>query len=279
MVIFASTRHRRQHRSPACRATRSASRRPPATRSGWGCMALAAGALAFALAPFVGRGAAVGHRRCGHVRRLHPQRLSGGDPRARAVRQPDLVRLDDEPPPARRPVRLGVAGARRRRRDRPARRSASRRSSAATSARRAPSRPRACRGPSSGLARPGRPAVGERPADVARVGHRARASSGWSSPAPGSSFIDQLRQSPEFMRPARARSSRASTSASVGGFLQLLFVEFGLILAGLAAATLVASWASDETSGRLEILLATPLAARPLGRSPGAIGVFVGDRA
>ena len=47
---------------------------------------------------------------------------------------------------------------------------------------------------------------------------------------------------------------------SVGGFLQLLFVEFGLILAGLAAATLVGAWASDETSGRLEMLLATPLA-------------------
>jgi ABC-2 type transport system permease protein len=46
--------------------------------------------------------------------------------------------------------------------------------------------------------------------------------------------------------------------ATVGGFLELLFVEFGLILAGLAAATLVAGWASDETSGRLEFLLATP---------------------
>src|SRR4029079_14719997 len=47
---------------------------------------------------------------------------------------------------------------------------------------------------------------------------------------------------------------------SVGGFLQLLFFQFGLILAGLAAATLVGSWSGDETSGRLEMLLATPLA-------------------
>ena len=47
---------------------------------------------------------------------------------------------------------------------------------------------------------------------------------------------------------------------SVGGFLQLLFLQFGLVLAGLAAATLVGAWASDETSGRLEMLLATPLA-------------------
>jgi ABC-2 type transport system permease protein len=47
--------------------------------------------------------------------------------------------------------------------------------------------------------------------------------------------------------------------ATVGGFLQLLFIEFGLVLAGLAGATLVGGWASDETSGRLEFLLATPL--------------------
>ena len=47
--------------------------------------------------------------------------------------------------------------------------------------------------------------------------------------------------------------------ASAGGFLQLLFVELGVILAGLAAATFVGGWASDETSGRLEMVLATPL--------------------
>jgi ABC-2 type transport system permease protein len=50
--------------------------------------------------------------------------------------------------------------------------------------------------------------------------------------------------------------------ASIGGFMQLLFIEFGLVLAGLAAATLVAGWASDETSSRLEFLLATPLSRR-----------------
>jgi ABC-2 type transport system permease protein len=62
---------------------------------------------------------------------------------------------------------------------------------------------------------------------------------------------------------------------SVGGFLQLLFVEFGMILAGLAAATLVAIWASDETSGRLEFLLATPLSRVRWVRS-GGVGVMVG---
>ena len=46
---------------------------------------------------------------------------------------------------------------------------------------------------------------------------------------------------------------------SPGGFLQLAFVAIGFILVGFAAATLVSGWSSDETSGRLELLLAAPL--------------------
>lgn len=45
---------------------------------------------------------------------------------------------------------------------------------------------------------------------------------------------------------------------SAGGFLQL-FVELFYIAAGFAAATFVSKWASDETGGRLEEVLATPL--------------------
>jgi ABC-2 type transport system permease protein len=48
--------------------------------------------------------------------------------------------------------------------------------------------------------------------------------------------------------------------------LQLLF-----IVAGLAAATLVSGWASDETTGRLEMVLAAPLA-----RARWAIGAGLG---
>ena len=73
------------------------------------------------------------------------------------------------------------------------------------------------------------------------------------------------------------RSSRASTSRPSAASSSSLFVEFGLILAGLAAATLVADWASDETSGRLEMLLATPLAPAALGRSRGGVGVLARD--
>jgi ABC-2 type transport system permease protein len=45
---------------------------------------------------------------------------------------------------------------------------------------------------------------------------------------------------------------------TAGGFLQL-FIELFYIVAGFAAATFVSKWASDETGGRLEEVLATPL--------------------
>jgi polyether ionophore transport system permease protein len=74
----------------------------------------------------------------------------------------------------------------------------------------------------------------------------------------GSSFIEALNEAPDFLRLLESVFPGADI-ASPGGFLQLVFVEFGLVLAGLAAATLVGRWASDETSGRLEMVLATPL--------------------
>ena len=61
---------------------------------------------------------------------------------------------------------------------------------------------------------------------------------------------------------------------SAGGFLQLAFVQFGVIFVGFAAAILVAGWASDETSGRLEMLLATPL-ARSVWAAKSGIGVYL----
>ena len=45
---------------------------------------------------------------------------------------------------------------------------------------------------------------------------------------------------------------------TAGGFLQL-FIELFYIVAGFAAATFVSKWASDETGGRLEEMLATPM--------------------
>ena len=90
----------------------------------------------------------------------------------------------------------------------------------------------------------------------------------------GNSFAEQINRAPDFVRLLQAVFPGVELG-TVGAFLQLVFVEFGLILAGLAAATLVSSWASDETSGRLDFLLATPLARRHWVVS-GGIGALVG---
>jgi ABC-2 type transport system permease protein len=61
---------------------------------------------------------------------------------------------------------------------------------------------------------------------------------------------------------------------SAGGFLQLVFVQLGFIVVGFAASALVGGWASDETSGRLDMLLATPL-GRLRWAVSGAAGVYL----
>jgi ABC-2 type transport system permease protein len=87
------------------------------------------------------------------------------------------------------------------------------------------------------------------------------------------SFMEQLQESPQFIELLSTAFPNVDY-ASAGGFLQLLFVEFGVILAGLAAAGFVGGWASDETSGRLEMVLATPL-ARARWAIAGGIGMLV----
>ena len=47
--------------------------------------------------------------------------------------------------------------------------------------------------------------------------------------------------------------------ATTAGFLQFAFADLGFVLIGLAAATLVAGRSSDELAGRLELQLTTPL--------------------
>ncbi|HEX3264258.1 MAG TPA: ABC transporter permease subunit [Candidatus Limnocylindrales bacterium] len=87
------------------------------------------------------------------------------------------------------------------------------------------------------------------------------------------SFMEQLGNSPDFMQLLKTIFPNVDY-ASAGGFLQLLFVEFGILLGGLAAATFVAGWASDETSGRLEMVLATPLSRLRWALS-GGIGMLI----
>ncbi len=81
-------------------------------------------------------------------------------------------------------------------------------------------------------------------------------------------FVDQLANSPQFRELIGTVFPTVDIGAA-GGFLQLVFVEFGVILAGLAAATLVGTWASNETSGRLEMVLATPLTRARWAASAG----------
>ena len=65
------------------------------------------------------------------------------------------------------------------------------------------------------------------------------------------------------------------TTAS--GYLQLAFVDLGFVLIGLVAATLVGYRSSDETAGRLELQLATPLSRARWALASGA-AVGRGDR-
>ncbi|MET1232862.1 MAG: ABC transporter permease subunit [Candidatus Limnocylindrales bacterium] len=62
-----------------------------------------------------------------------------------------------------------------------------------------------------------------------------------------------------------------SDYATTGGVLQLVFMQLAILVFGLAAATFVGGWASDESSGRLESVLSAPV-----GRGRWAFGSGVG---
>ena len=71
-------------------------------------------------------------------------------------------------------------------------------------------------------------------------------------------FSDELTKSPGLIEAVRNMVPGVDMTTTAG-FLQLAFVDFGLVLVALAAATFVAGRSSDETGGRLELLLSTPL--------------------
>ena len=88
------------------------------------------------------------------------------------------------------------------------------------------------------------------------------------------SLTDALtKMSPDVLKVVHSLLPDAALS-SAGGFLQLVFVQLGFIVVGFAAAALVSGWASDERSGRLEMLLTTPL-ARGRWAVSGTIGVYL----
>jgi ABC-2 type transport system permease protein len=221
-----------------------------------GLIALAAGGLAFAVAPFVGRGAAAGISgfvmMAGYILFGYQQPVPELAPFANLTwwgwtqnhiplaGQFDWVSLAALAAVVIALFSIGVAAF-------------SRRDIGATSTLVSASTPRPLLGLSGPLART---TAYNFPSAVAwglGVGLFGLVFGGASGP-----FIEQLDESPQFIELLETVFPGVDY-ASAGGFLQLLFVELGVILTGLAAATFVGGWASDETSGRLEMLLATPL--------------------
>ena len=241
---------------PPFRATRSRWRRVRLRHLAGLPDVVAAGALAFALAPFVGRGSAAGLAGAvmlgGFLLNGYQQAIPQLAPFANLTwcgwttnhiplaDQFDWASLGSssrswwsDPRDRRRGVRPPRPG----RHD-------------------APSRGRACRGP-AGLGGPAARATSERFSTGLSWG-LGLGVFGLLIAGSGAAFIEQIGESPEFER-AAGTSSRASTSARSAASCSCVFIEFGLVLAGLAAAGLVGGWASDERSGVLEMLLPTPV--------------------
>jgi ABC-2 type transport system permease protein len=84
-------------------------------------------------------------------------------------------------------------------------------------------------------------------------------------------LADDVAKSPELLK-TFSQIFPGIGVTTAGGFLQLM-IQLEYIVVGFAAATLVSGWASDETSGRLEMLLSTPL-ARPRWAILSGLGVF-----
>ena len=240
-----------------CSATpRSATRSRSLSSVGFalwvGFIALFFGGLAFALAPLLGRSGAAGVAGLAMIVLWVANGLDVLGP----ARGPEPVPLDGRPHRARRRVRLGGAGARRGRggglpRDR--RRAVH---CAATSASPPVCRSRGCRRSSSACA--ARSAA--RSAISCRGPWRGGSASGLMGALLASlvgPMADQIASSPDLLKVFSTIFPDFDLS-SAGGFLQL-YVQLFYIAAGFAGATFVSKWASDETDGRLEMVLATPI--------------------
>jgi ABC-2 type transport system permease protein len=79
--------------------------------------------------------------------------------------------------------------------------------------------------------------------------------------AASTSLMDAIEDAPDILEVIQSAFPGIDLMTA-GGFLQLIFVELGFIVVGFAGVTLVAGWASDETSGRLEQILAAPISRR-----------------
>ena len=87
-------------------------------------------------------------------------------------------------------------------------------------------------------------------------------------------FVDEMAKAPSLLAMAERMLPGMDWTTPVG-FLELLFVDFGLVLVGLAAATLVWGRMADESEGRFELLLTTPL-TRARWAVVNGIGAWLG---
>lgn len=88
------------------------------------------------------------------------------------------------------------------------------------------------------------------------------------------SFADSLAAAPQLMTALRSLFPDYDL-ATAGGLLQGAFLALAFVIVGLASAALVSAWAADETSGRLELILAAPL-SRARWALAGGAGVLMG---
>ena len=82
-----------------------------------------------------------------------------------------------------------------------------------------------------------------------------------------------VQQSPDIIAVFKAVFPDIDLLSGAGAFLEIAFVTFGFILAGFAASTLVNGWASDESDGRAELLLAAPM-SRTRWALLGGLGLY-----
>lgn len=87
-------------------------------------------------------------------------------------------------------------------------------------------------------------------------------------------LVDELANAPSLLEMIRAMFPDMDWTTPVG-VLELMFVDFGLLLVGLAAATLVAGRMGDEAGGRFEVLLATPVSRARWAMANG-VGALLG---
>jgi ABC-2 type transport system permease protein len=88
----------------------------------------------------------------------------------------------------------------------------------------------------------------------------------------GQTMADTFKQFPNLEEMIRALYPNVDYTTAAG-VLELVFVQFATLILGFAMATLVAGWASDESSGRLEVVLSAPVSRRGWAIRSG-LGVY-----